>query len=373
MAIEIREVVTKKEIRKFMEFADILYKDEPNYIPPMFSDELRSASPKYNFNLEYCESRMFLAYENDKIVGRLRGIINHKYNDKNNLSHLRFDHFDVIDNIEVTKALFDTLAAWGKEKGLKEFNGPIGFNDLDKQGLLVDGFDIEGMFITNYNFPYHMEHLEKLGFVKDVDWVEYRVQIPTELNPRIIKLSEQILQRNQYSIKKFKNKKELKPYLYKIFDVYNQAFAPLHGVVELMQKQIDQYVEQYLPIINLDYLSIVVDQSDELVAFGLLGPSLNDPMRKIKGRLFPFGFITLLKALKNPKVLDMYLVAVRPDKQGMGLNALLMYDITKNAMDNHVLYAETGPELEDNEKIQSFWKNYDAEIVRRRRCYIKKI
>jgi len=373
MSIEVREIHSKKEVREFMEFANILYKDERNYIPPMFSDEMKSASPKYNFNLDYCEVKMFLAYNDGKIVGRLRGIINHKYNEKNNLSHLRFDHYDVIDDLEVSKALFNALGEWGKERGLEDFNGPIGFNDLDKQGLLVDGFDKEGMFITYYNFPYHKEHLEKLGFLKDVDWVEYQVQIPTELSPRIKKLSDLILEKNHYSIKKFKNKKELKPYLYKIFDVYNEAFAPLHGVVELTQKQIDQYVVQYLPIINLDYLSVVVDQSDNLVAFGLLGPSLNDPMRKIKGRLFPFGFITLLKALKNPKVLDMYLVAVRPDKQGMGLNALLMYDITKNAMENHVLYAETGPELEDNDKIQSFWKNYDAEIVRRRRCYIKKI
>jgi len=373
MSIEIREVTTKKDIRKFMEFANILYKDEPNYIPPMFSDEMKSADPKYNLNLEYSETLLLLAYKDGNIVGRLRGVINHKYNKKNDFLHLRFNHFDVIDDLEVSNALFDHLIKWGKEKGMTDLNGPIGFNDLDKQGLLIEGYDLEGMFITYYNFPYHAEHLKKLGLVKDVDWVEYRVQVPKEVNPRLTKISERLLERSNYKIKKFKNKKELVPYLYKIFKVLNEAFAPLHGVIELTNKQIDQYVKQYLPIINLDFLSVIVDPNDDVVAFGLLGPSLNDPMRKTKGRLFPFGFITLLKGLKSTKILDMYLVSVKPDKQGLGLNSILMTDITNNAIRHNILYAETGPELEDNDKITSFWKNYDAQPVRRRRCFIKKI
>ncbi len=373
MAIEIREVTTKKEIRKFMEFANILYKDEPNYIPPMFSDELKSANPKYNLNLEYCDTILLLAYIDNNIVGRIRGVVNHKYNKKNNLLHLRFNHFDVIDDFEVTKALFDYLGKWGIKKGMTEFNGPIGFNDLDKQGLLIEGYDQEGMFITYYNFPYHAEHLKKLGFVKDVDWVEYRVQVPKEINPRLTKISDRLLERGNYSIKKFASKKDLKPYLYKVFNILNEAFAPLHGVVELTNGQIDQYVAQYLPLINLDFLSVIVDNNDDVVAFGLLGPSLNEPMRKIRGRLFPFGFITLLRSLKRTKILDMYLIAVKPDKQGLGLNSILMTDITNNAIKNKILYAETGPELEDNDNITSFWKNYDAEIIKRRRCFIKKI
>ena len=373
MAITIKEAKTKKEIKQFMEFANILYKEEPNYIPPIFEDEMKSANPKYNLNLEFSDAVLLLAYKDDQIVGRLRGVVNHKYNEKNGLKHLRFNHFDVIDDLEVSKALFDYVIKWGKEKGMTEVNGPIGFNDLDKQGLLIEGFDQEGMFITYYNFPYHKEHLEKLGFEKDVDWVEYKVHVPTEINPRITKISDRLLQRGNFSIKKFKNKKELKPYLYKIFDIYNEAFAPLHGVIELNKGQIDQYVNQYLPIINLDFLSVIVDKDEEVVAFGLLGPSLNEPMRKIRGKLFPFGFITLLRSLKKTKVLDMYLVAVKPDMQGLGLNSILMNDITSNAMRHGILFAETGPELEDNDKITSFWKNYNADLVRRRRCFIKKI
>ncbi len=373
MSITVREITSKKDIKKFMDFGNILYKDEKNYIPPMFSDELKSADPKHNLSLEFCNTVLFLAYKEDEIVGRIRGLVNKKYNDKNNLSHVRFNHFDFIDDIEVSQALFDAVVTWGKAHGMKEVNGPIGFNDLDKQGLLIEGFNLEGMFITYYNYPYYKEHFAKLGLVKDVDWVEYQVQIPKEINPRITKIADRLLKRNNYQIKKFKNKKELKPYLYRIFDTYNEAFAPLHGVIELTEAQIDQYVNQYLPIINLDYLSVIVDDKDEVLAFGLLGPSLNEPMRKIKGRLLPFGFITLLKALKNPTILDMYLVAVRPDKQGLGLNSILMTNITNNAIRNNITYAETGPELEDNAKVQSQWKNYDAEIVRRRRCYIKKI
>lgn len=373
MSIDIREAKTKKEIRQFMAFANKLYENEPNYIPPIFSDEMKSANPKYNLNLEFSEAILLMAFKDGEMVGRLRGLINHKYNEKNDHLHLRFNHFDVIDDIEVSKALFDYLIQWGKAKGMTDINGPIGFNDLDKQGLLIEGFDLEGMFITYYNFPYHKEHLEKLGFVKDVDWVEYRVHVPEEINPRLTKIADRLLERSPFSIRKIRNKKELKPYLYKIFDIYNEAFAPLHGVIELNKGQIDQYVNQYLPIINLDFLSVIVDENDEVVAFGLLGPSLNDPMRKIKGKLFPFGFITLLRSLKRTKVLDMYLVAVKPDKQGLGLNSILMTDITNNAIRHHITYAETGPELEDNDKITSFWKNYDAELVRRRRCFIKKI
>lgn len=373
MAITIKEATTKKELKRFMDFANQLYKDEPNYIPPIFFDEMNSTKQKKNLTLAFTDVIHLLAYEDGKIVGRIRGIINHKYNNKNDHLHLRFNHFDVLDNYEITKALLDTLIIWGKEKGMTQINGPIGFNDLEKQGLLIEGFEYEGMFITYYNFPYHKEHLEQYGLIKDVDWVEYRVNVPKEISPRLKKIQDRILDRSEYEVKKLRNKKELKPYLYKIFHIYNEAFAPLHGVTELTDAQIDQYVTQYLPVMNLEYLSVIVDQEDNVVAFGLLGPSLNKPLVKNRGRLFPFGFISLLRAIKNPKTLDMYLVAVKPELQGLGLNSILMSEITNNAIRNNILYAETGPELEDNNKIRSFWKNYDAQQVRRRRCYIKNI
>lgn len=371
MAIKIKEVTSKKEIKQFMEFGNRLYKDCKNYIPPMFSDEVKSASKKHNLSLEFCETVLYLAYKDHKIVGRIRGLVNTKYNSKMNVKHVRFNHFDFIDDYNVSKALFEQFVSWGKSKGMTEANGPIGYNDLDKQGLLIEGFEEEGMFITYYNYPYYLDHFNKLGLVKDVDWVEYQVTIPSTINPRLLKITDKLLNKNSYSIKKFNNKRELTPYLYKIFHTYNEAFAPLHGVIELTEPQIDQYVKQYLPVMNLDYISVIVDEQDDVVAFGILGPNLNEPMKKCKGRLFPFGIIPLLKALKKPTILDMYLVAVRPDKQGLGLNSILMTDITRNAIKNKIEYAETGPELEDNHKVQSQWKNYDAKIVRRRRCFIK--
>ncbi len=373
MAITIKEAVTKKDKKRFMDFANKLYKNNKCYIPPLFSDEMNSTDELKNLSLAFCDTILLLAYDNNKLVGRLRGLINYKYNDKNNHLHLRFNHYDVEDNFEITKALFDYLIKWGKEKGMTHINGPIGFNDLEKQGLLIEGFQYEGMFITYYNFPYHKDHLERYGLMKDVDWVEYRVKVPTEVNPRLEKIQNRLLERSKYKIKEIKNKKELVPYLYKIFHTYNEAFAPLHGVTELTDEQIDQYVKQYLPVMNLEYLSVLVDDLDDVVAFGLLGPNLNKPLIKNRGRLFPFGFIPLLKAIKNPTILDMYLVAVKPELQGLGLNSLLMGEITRNAIKNNITYAETGPELEDNKKIRSFWKNYDAEQVRRRRCYIKEI
>lgn len=373
MAIVIKEATTKKELKLFMDFANKLYKDEPNYIPPIFFDEMNSTSKKKNLSLAFCDVIYLLAYEDGKLVGRVRGLINHKYNKQNDHLHLRFNHYDVLDNYEITKALLDYLIRWGKEKGMTHINGPIGFNDLEKQGLLIEGFEHEGMFITYYNFPYHKEHLDKYGLEKDVDWVEYRVNVPTEVSPRLEKIQKRILERSEFKAKKLRNKKELKPYLYKIFHIYNEAFAPLHGVTEITDAQIDQYVKQYLPVMNLQYLSVIVDKEDNVAAFGLLGPSLNKPLVKNRGRLFPFGFIPLLRAIKNPKTLDMYLVAVKPELQGLGLNSILMTEITRNAMKNGIIYAETGPELEDNAKIRSFWKNYDATQLRRRRCYIKEI
>ena len=371
MSITIKEVLTKKDVKVFMDFANKLYRDNPHYVPPMWSDELKQVSKKHNINLEYSEQLLLLAYLGEEPVGRVRGIINHKFNETSGFKHLRFDHYDVIDNVEITKALFNKLIEWGRENGMTELNGPIGFNDLDKQGLLVEGYEHDGMFITNYNHPYYKTHLEAIGLVKDCDWVEYQVMLPDEVNPRLTKIANRILSRNNIRLMEFKNKKELKPYLYRVFETYNEAYAPLHGFVELSQAQIDQYVNQYLPVMNLDYIKVLVDQDDKVAGFGVLGPSFSEAMRKNRGRLFPFGFIPVLKAMRNPKVLDMYLVAVRSDLQGTGLNSILMSELTKNAINNGVLYAETGPQLEDNEKVQSQWKNYDAKFVRRRRCFIK--
>ena len=371
--IIIKEVKTKKDLTKFVRFPLKLYKGNENYIPALEVDEKNMYNREKNGSYDYCDSILFLAYKDNEIVGRIAGIINYKYNEKINAKHLRFSHFDVIDDFEVTKALFDAIAKWGKEKGMTDFNGPIGFTDLDRQGLLIEGFDKIGMSITNYNYPYYIEHLEKLGLKKDVDWVEYLVQIPEKMDPRVERVSEALLKRFGFKLLKFKNLKEIMPYIYKAFDVYNEAFYVLHGTVMLTKKQIDDLIKQFAPAINFEYLPIIVDKDDNVVGVAILAPSIAKASRKAKGRMLPFGWFHLLRALKHNDTLEMYLVAIKPEYQGYGLNAILMNDVTKCAIKNGIKYAETGPELEENFKVRSQWDNYDAEIIRKRRCYIGKI
>lgn len=371
--IIVKEVKTKKDIKEFLEFPLKLYKDNEFYIPALYSDEKNMYDREKNASYEYCESIEAIAYKNNEVVGRIAGIINNKYNEKMNRKYLRFSHLDMIDDIEVTKALFDFIIKWGKEKGMNELNGPIGFIDIDRQGMLIEGFDKIGMSITNYNYPYYVEHMEKLGLVKDVDWVEYLVNIPAELDARVEKVQNALLNRFGFKLLKFKNLKEIMPYIYKAFDVYNEAFYALHGTVYLTEKQISNLIKQFAPAINFDYVPIIVDKNDDVVGMAILAPSIAKASKKANGKMLPFGWYHLLKALKHNDTLEMYLVAIKPEYQGFGLNAILMHDVTKCAIKNGVKFAETGPELEDNFKVRSQWDNYDAEIIRKRRCYIKEI
>ncbi len=374
MSIKIVEVTNKKLLKEFINFQIELYKGNDQFIPPMIFDELNFFDRKKNPSYEYCDTVLYLAYKDDKVVGRICGLYNPVYNKKVDVSHLRFTHYDVIDDIEVSKALFAAIGKWGKEKyGLKTFDGPIGFTDFDKQGMLTEGYELEGMSITNYNYPYYVEHMEKLGFVKDVDWVEFKVYMPKEVDPRLERISSMLMDRRGYKLLRFKNKKEIEARLDDIFAAYNAAFEPLHGVVPLTRSHIEAYYDQYIKLIDKKYIKVVVDEHDKVVAFGLLIPSLSKAMKKNKGKMFPFGWIPLLNALKNPKVLDMYFIAVLPEYQGLGINSIIMLDVLKDAIKDGIEYAETGPELDDNLKVQAQWKGYDTRLVRRRRCWMKEI
>lgn len=374
MSILIKEVTNKKMLKDFINFQIDLYKGNDCYVPPMIFDEIAFFDREKNASYDYCDSICFLAYRDDKIVGRICGIYNPVYNEKADVKHLRFTCYDVIDDLEVSRALFDAIGKWGKEKyGLDTFDGPIGFTDFDKQGMLTEGYNEVGMAITNYNYPYYVTHMEKLGFEKDVDWVEYKVMVPKEIDPRLIKISEMLQTRRGYKLVRFKNKKEVKERLYDIFDAYNAAFAPLHGVVPLTKKHIDAYYEQYIKLIDLKYIKVVEDENGKIVAFGLLVPSLTKACQKNKGKMFPFGWIPLLNALNHPKILDMYLIAIFPEYQGLGINSIIMVDVLKDCIEDGIEFAETGPELDDNNKVQAQWKNFDAKIIRRRRCWMRSI
>lgn len=371
--ITIRPVENRRQLKEFIRFPNVLLKQYPNYTPYLEIDELLNLDPKKNPAFDFCSVKLFMAYKDGKLVGRLGGIINNAANEKFQQKRIRFTRFDVIDDLEVTRALFQALETFAKEHQLDGLMGPIGFCDLDKQGLLVEGFDELNMFITLYNPPYYQTHLEALGFAKEADWIELQIKVPEKVDERMDRLATALLKRGGFDLIKPRNKKELRPFIYQAFDVVNAAFAPLYGVITLTPRQIDFYVEQFIQLVNYDYLSLVADKSGRLVAMGLAMPSLSRAMQKANGRLFPFGLFHILHGLKHHDTIDMYLIGIRPEYQGMGLNAIILNDVNKGTVKHGVKFAETGPELELNDKVQSQWKNFETRQHRRRRSFYKPI
>jgi GNAT superfamily N-acetyltransferase len=349
-----------------------LYKKNKYWIPPLLMDERKTLDWKKNPAFEHCRVKYWMAKRDGKAVGRIAGIINEKYVQKWGHKHCRFGWFDFIDDIEVSKTLLDTVEAWARENGMAAVHGPLGFTDMDREGMLIEGFDELGTMATLYNHPYYPQHMEKLGYGKDIDWVEFEVKTPKEIPEKVLRLQKLVLERSKLRIVEGK-KKKLRPYAKKMFDLINETYADLYGFVTLTDKQIDVYIDQYFDFIHPDYVRFITDQEDNLIAFGIGMPSLSRALQRSRGRLFPFGFIHLLWALKFPKYIDFLLVAVRPDYQARGITALLMTEMTKNALENGILGAETNVELETNTQVQAIWKHYDARQHKRRRCYIKSL
>jgi GNAT superfamily N-acetyltransferase len=370
--IEVREVRTNKERRMFASFNADMYKDVPQAIPDLVSDEYDNFLPDKNPAFEYCRVKQFLAYKDGKCVGRIAGIINDAANTKWETKRIRFSRVDFIDDYDVSEALFKAVEDWGRSEGLTQIHGPIGFCDMDQEGMLVEGFDTVGMFITIYNHPYYIKHLEKLGFVKDIDWVEYIIKMPEKDDNRLDELSKLVLKRYKLKLIEPKSRKELKPYIPKVFHLLNVCYKDLYGTVELTHAQIMKYYHQFILLINTDYVKLIEDEEGELVGFGLALPSMNNAVKKSNGRLFPFGWYRILRApYKKAEVLDLYLVGVLPKMQNKGLTAILMHSMTEAARRNNIKYAETGPELETNNQVQALWKHYETKQHKRRRCWIK--
>ncbi|MDD4000271.1 MAG: hypothetical protein PHX62_05195 [Bacilli bacterium] len=367
--IIVKEIEKKSDLKKFVDFPNKLYKNNQYYIPAFFSDEFNLLNKEKNAAYEYCETKLFLAYQDGKIVGRVCALINHAYNEKKNLKQMRFNRFDVIDDLEVTKLLFSKISAWAKERELTQIIGPIGFNDLDKQGMLIEGYEEYGNTITLYNYAYYPKHLEAIGFKKDVDWVEYQIAVPKDKGEKVNRLANMIIKRYEYKVVRIKKRKEIGLYVTKAFAVINESFEHLYGVVPITEKQIDAAVKQFVTLINTEFLYLITDKQDELIGFGIMVPSLNSATKKSNGRLFPFGFIRALRALKKCDILDMYLIAVKPAYHNLGVNALILAEGIKSAIRNNIKFAETGPELEDNSQVQSQWKEFEYRQHRRRRCY----
>lgn len=376
MAIIIKKVTSPKELKTFIRFNYELYKNNPYSVPDLYDDMLNTFSPEKNAAFEFCEADYFLAYKDNKLVGRVAAIINRRANETWNKKEVRFGWIDFIDDLEVSKALLATVEEWGRQRGMEAIVGPLGFTDMDAEGMLVEGFDQLGTMATIYNYPYYPEHMEKLGYEKEADWVEFKLTVPDKLPEKFVRISEIILQKYNLKIKKI-NRKELKEKNYgqRIFDLINEAYAPLYGYSKMTQRQIDQYIKMYLPLIDLRMVSLVEDAEGNLVAVGISMPSLSKALQKAKGRMLPFGWFHLLKALfiKKPKVLDLLLVGVKPEYQSKGVNALLFYDLVPVYQQMGFEYGESNPELELNKKVQAQWTAFESVQHKRRRAFKKNI
>lgn len=374
MNIDLKEVISKNDLKKFIDFQYELYKENKYWVPPLKKEELFLLSRDKNPAFEFYETKYWLAYNEDKIVGRIAGLINHKYNKKFNTKIVRFGWFDFINNNEVASTLLKAVENWGKEKGMNLVNGPLGFTDMDGEGTLIEGFDELSTIGSIYNYEYYPELIEKNGYEKDIDWVEFQVNITSdEIPDKISRIAEISLKRNNLHLLKVNKAKEFLPYAHEMFHLINMTYQELHGFIELSEKQIDMYVKQYFGFIKPEYLPVVMNDKNEMVAFGITMPSLSTAFQKANGSLLPFGFIHILKAMKNNKGLDLYLTAVRPDMQDKGVNAILMCEINKLIIKNKIKTVETNRELETNSKVQAQWRFFEHRLHKRRRCYKKNI
>ena len=374
--VQIVEVNNKKQLRKFVSLPNKMYKNVPQFVPAFYGDDMSDWDKSKNPAFLYCEARAFLAYRDGKIVGRIAGILNRQANEKWHTNRMRFSQVDFIDDPEVSKALFDTVEKWAVEKGCTELQGPLGFCDMDREGMLVEGYDRRNMFITYYNLPYYNEHLSRMGFHKDTDWVEYKINVPSEqdeIYQKIRHLSEIVMKRGHFHKADFTKRSQYKPYIKDFFELVNVAYKELYGVVTLNQEQIDKYADKFIPLINPDYCCLVLDEEENLVGFGVCCPSVADAMKKSKGKLFPFGWVRVLRALHKNTAVDLLLIAVRPEMRSKGVNAVIIDHIMQSCIKNGIVYAETGPQLETNSKVLSQWREFDTEAHKRRRCYVKEL
>lgn len=372
--VEIKEVLTRKDRRVFATFPVKMYKEIPQAIPDLIPDEIDNFNPKKNPAYEYCSAKQFLAYKDGECVGRIAGIISHAANEKWSTKRIRFSRVDFIDDYEVSEALFKAVEDWGRSEGLSEVHGPIGFCDMDQEGMLVDGFEEEGMFITIYNYPYYIKHLERLGYRKDIDWVEFKVSLPKEADKKLDALSDAVLRKYKISLVELNSRKEIKPYIPQVLNLLNVCYTNLYGTVELSPAQIKKYVDQFILLINPEYVKFLMDENNEMIGFGLAMPSMNKAIKKSRARLFPFGWYHILRApFAKASVLDLYLVGVIPKMQNKGLTAVLLNSMTATARKNGIKYAETGPELETNHQVHALWKFYETKNHKRRRCFIKSL
>jgi ribosomal protein S18 acetylase RimI-like enzyme len=341
-------------------------------VPPLIIDEVHTLRRNKNPAFEFCDAQYWLAYKNGRVAGRIAGLINQRYIERWGNRYARFGWIDFIDDREVVGALFGAVEQWAREKAMTGIHGPLGFTDMDREGMLVEGFGELGTMATIYNHPYYPQHLEALGYVKDADWLEFEVKVPSQVPEKAERVEQIVRRKLGVHVLPAKNAREIRPYARELFAVLNEAYARLYAFVPLTTEQIDTYVKQYFSFITPDFTKILLDANGRVAGFVVAMPSLSRALQKCRGRLFPFGFLHLLAAMRKPKTLDLYLGAVRPDLQNKGADALVMTDITRSAIARGIVSAESNVELEANVAVQNHWKYYDARQHKRRRCYLKR-
>lgn len=365
----IKEVATKKELKDFIKFPKDLYKGCPHYVPPLDSAEERALTR--HPAMEFCSLKLWMAYDNGKVVGRIAGIINHKCNELKGQNRVRFGWFDTIDDFSVAHALLSTVELWGKESGLTEICGPSRFSNMDKQAMLIEGFDQTSSIEADYNYPYYPQFVERMGFVKEVDYVQYKVQV-LGVPDRIEKLCERISERSSVHFHQFKNKRELKQYGKKFFKVINQSYQHIFNFIPLTDKEIDYMVDNNFAIADPELVSVLENDKKEIVGIAFCLPSLSEAFQKANGHLFPFGWIPILRAIKHNEAVDMYLTGVIPEYAKSGVHVLYHKKLNETFLKKGYTYAYTSQQLEDNPAAH-IWEKYASEPFCRRRCYHKDI
>jgi len=369
--IQVQEVKSKSDLNKFISFPDKLYKDNKYRVPQLHSFEKSTLSKTTNPAFDFCVSRYWLAYKDGKIVGRIAGILNNKSNEIWKEKYVRFGWIDFINDIEVSTALIKTVESWAKSLNAEAVHGPLGFTDMDLEGMLVEGFNEIGTQATLYNYAYYPKHLEKLGYAKDVDWIQHEITIPNEVPERVKRITDLVLKKYNLRILDVKKSKDVLPYAKKMFNTLNESFKHLYGYVPLTDKQIEKYTKDYFSIIDTKYICFVLNEEDDVVGFGISILSLSKALQKAKGKLFPLGFIHILKALKKNDTVDMLLQGVKPDYIKKGVAAIFYNKLMQAYIDNGVKTAITSHILENNKNSHQMFDAYQTRQHLRRRIYIK--
>ena len=371
--VSLIEVKTARDLKNFIDFPMQLYKHNKNYVPSLINDEKNVWNPKENPALAYSDAKQFLAYKDEKIVGRVADILNHKEEKELGISKVRFGWLDFINDFEVSEALINAVITFAKEKNIKKIEGPMGFTNLDKAGMLIMGFDKLATMIGLYNFEYYSEHLEKLGLVKEKEWVEYEMDFPTVLSEKVKKFSDLVAQKYKLKVLDFKNKKEIIPYIEPMFKLLDQTYNTLSTYTPITDEQIKTYKEKYFPFIDKNYIICVEDENHNLVSFAVTMPSYSKALQKSKGKLFPFGWWHFLQAGKKNDRANFYLIGIHPEYQRRGVTAIIFKEIFVRFNKMGIKFAETNPELEENKGVQALWQDYNPTNHKRRRTYSKEL